>query len=451
MRRVADSRNPAKDKFGPGKNGYQGGNLAAGQTATSPGYEMFDALQEEIAGVIEGVGITLDSTKFNQLYLAIRRIFSKGVTLADTGAANVYTATNNPALAVGDITPGLTQQILIKTTNTGASTYSPDGVRADPIYGLGLQPLQGGELVAGSTAIWMSATIAGVNGGSPIWVLLECMGGAQQVPAGTKSQHAAQTARTGTAGGLTMRNLLINAAGNVNQRAYVSGTATTSANQYAIDRWKVVTSGQALSWATSGVYSIFTAPAGGVSQVVEGLNILGGTYVLSWTGTATATVNGAAVANGGTVVLPANTNATVTFSGGTFSLPQLELGTVPTAFDFRGYGIELMLCQRYFERLALTGTVPAYGIGSVGSGVAYITVPFQTKKRSNPSVSFSALNTFYAWSFSAGNINPTAMTATSSTTSVGVNATISSGSSGQVAVLEDTGSGTSWIAIDADI
>ena len=46
------------------------------------------------------------------------------------------------------------------------------------------------------------------------------------------------------------RNRIINgvgtAAGCINQRVYVSGTATTAANEYTIDRWRVVTLGQSL-------------------------------------------------------------------------------------------------------------------------------------------------------------------------------------------------------------
>jgi hypothetical protein len=82
--------------------------------------------------------------------------------------------------------------------------------------------------------------------------------------------------------------------------------------------------------------------------VIEGLNILSGTYVLNWTGTATATVDGVSVAKGGTVTLTGGTNCTVRFSGGTLSLPQLEPGTVATPFERRSYGQELSLCQRYF-------------------------------------------------------------------------------------------------------
>lgn len=151
------------------------------------------------------------------------------------------------------------------------------------------------------------------------------------------------------AGALSFRNKLINAAFTVNQRGYASGAATTAANQYTLDRWRVVTSGQALSWSGTAPNITITAPAGGVEQVVEGIWIEGGTYTLSWTGTATATVNGSAVANGGQVTLTAGANATVRFSGGTVSKPQLELGSYATRFEHRPYGLELALCQRYFE------------------------------------------------------------------------------------------------------
>jgi hypothetical protein len=149
---------------------------------------------------------------------------------------------------------------------------------------------------------------------------------------------------------LGFRNRLINAQGNINQRGYVSGTTTTGANQYTVDRWRVVVSGQALSWTTSGNDLTFTAPAGGVEQVIEGLNLETGTHVLSWTGTATATVGGSAVANGGTVSITGGVNLTVRFSGGTFTRPQFEPGSVATPFDRRDIGREFIMCQRYYTK-----------------------------------------------------------------------------------------------------
>jgi hypothetical protein len=151
-------------------------------------------------------------------------------------------------------------------------------------------------------------------------------------------------------GGFSFRNRLMNGQGLINQRGYVSGTATTTANQYTLDRWRVVTSGQTLTFSTSANEVTFTAPAGGVEQVIEGLNLESGTYVLNWEGTATATVGGAAVAKGGTVTVVGGTNTTVRFSGGTFIRPQFEAGSVATPFERRPYGTELALCQRYYAR-----------------------------------------------------------------------------------------------------
>lgn len=146
-----------------------------------------------------------------------------------------------------------------------------------------------------------------------------------------------------------LHNLLINALGQINQRGYVSGTPTTSANQYTIDRWKVLVSGQNISWTTTNGVATFTAPAGGFAQVVEAANIQGGNYVLTWTGTATVTVNGTAVESGTAFNLPANADAMVVFSNGTFSMPQLERGESPTRFDWRLNSLEQSLCHRYYQ------------------------------------------------------------------------------------------------------
>lgn len=151
---------------------------------------------------------------------------------------------------------------------------------------------------------------------------------------------------------LGMRNMLINGNPLINQRSYVSGTATTGANEYTVDRWRVVTTGQSITWTDSNNVRTVTAPAGGVEQVVEGLNLLSETYTLSWTGTATATVDGNPVTNGGQVTLTGGTDATVRFINGTFSLAQLEPGPVATPYEVRPIGTELALCQRYYIALS---------------------------------------------------------------------------------------------------
>lgn len=205
----------------------------------------------------------------------------------------------------------------------------------------------------------------------------------------------------------SFRNLLINATGVINQRVYVSGTATTSSNQYTVDRWKVQTSGQSLSWTASAGISTFTAPVGGVAQVVEGGSIQGGTYTLSWIGTATATVNGSAVSNGANVILTGNANATVVFSSGTFSLPQLEKGAAATGFDFRPIGLEMQSCLRYFENIYgsfLTGVATSTGAITFSTmfQVAKPTTPIYKLLQTSVSADSFNLNVGGSWVSASG-------------------------------------------------
>lgn len=161
------------------------------------------------------------------------------------------------------------------------------------------------------------------------------------------------------------RNLVINGNPVINQRNYGTGAATTVANQYTLDRWRVVTSGQSLAYANASGIITMTCPAGGIEQVIEGASILPGIYTLSWVGSATALINGAVVANGGSAILPGGTNATLRLSGGTAALIQLEPGPLKTPFEMRPIGVELALCQRYACRVAVDLQSPTLGLFGV--------------------------------------------------------------------------------------
>lgn len=192
------------------------------------------------------------------------------------------------------------------------------------------------------------------------------------------------TAQLNATGQLAGRNRIINGQGRINQRAYTSGTATSGANQYTLDRWRVVTSGQSLTFTGNDAGRTMTAPAGGVEQVIEGANIEGGTYVLNWTGTATATVNGTARTKGETFTLTANTDATVRFSSGTFTDVQLELGSTPTIFERLPLGQEFANCQRYYETGAYYFALPINNGTVVASYSQWVS--FAVRKRTTPTV-----------------------------------------------------------------
>lgn len=201
---------------------------------------------------------------------------------------------------------------------------------------------------------------------------------------GTALEYRSPTQTVGDLGQYG-RNLIINGSGRINQRGYSSGAATSGANQFTLDRWFVVTSGQNLSFTGDNSARTMTAPAGGARQVIEGANVIGGSYVLNWTGTATATVNGTARTKGEVFTLTANTNVVVAFVGGTFTDVQLERGSVVTPFELRPLGQELALCQRYYE----AGTFNFTGYQSNASGFGTRT-RFMQVKPATPTIALSS-------------------------------------------------------------
>jgi hypothetical protein len=115
--------------------------------------------------------------------------------------------------------------------------------------------------------------------------------------------------------------------------------------------------------------------------VVWGLGV-GSTYSISagaWSTTATYTNS----ATGATSVVGTN-GATWQVTG-----VQLEKGSTATSFDYRPYGTELSLCQRYYQ--LVSGFVCASGTsGLTGCGSS---IMFKTEMRTSPSVGLTKILT----------------------------------------------------------
>ena len=77
-------------------------------------------------------------------------------------------------------------------------------------------------------------------------------------------------------------------------------------------------------------------------------------------------------------------------NGATFFITgvQLEAGTVATPFERRSFGLELALCQRYYE----IGQTWGVSYGSSGSAVQRALTLFSVNKRASPSVTASVLS-----------------------------------------------------------
>ena len=85
-------------------------------------------------------------------------------------------------------------------------------------------------------------------------------------------------------------------------------------------------------------------------------------------------------------------------NGATFQATgvQLEKGSTATSFDYRPYGTELALCQRYFETFATSTNSSAPYQGVVGYFATNVqlrsTIPFRVTKRAAPTLTIPTTN-----------------------------------------------------------
>ena len=200
------------------------------------------------------------------------------------------------------------------------------------------------------------------------------------------------------------RNKIINGDFRINQRGYTSASNLASGS-YGFDRWKSTFTNTTLTFTSAPQGQMVTINSGGsVEQIIERQNIPAGTYVLTWTGTATGRVynTGATppsyAASPILVTLDGSANVEVEFtaSGGTRTLQnvQLEAGSVPSAFEYRPIGAEVALCQRYYQTGATKSTGYSFynPIGDPGLRGENILIAFKVSMRAEPVASITAVS-----------------------------------------------------------
>jgi len=264
----------------------------------------------------------------------------------------------------------------------------------------------------------------------------------------------------------TAKNLLINSNGLINQRAYISGTATTGSNEYTLDRWRVVTLGQNLTFTTAAGITTFTAPGGGVEQVIENLNIIGGEYFLTIGGTATATISQSADNITYTIVTPSSGIYTITggnyvkinFANGTFSFPKFEKGTYRSLWTPYGgiFGGEIDACKRYYRKWS-----PSIGGYTIGIGQAITTTTCYTLHsyantngmRVIPTMGISAINTFAITNAGGSSIAITSFdVVTDASGAISSAITVASGLvAGNATMLSTSGTNQPYITASAEL
>ena len=223
----------------------------------------------------------------------------------------------------------------------------------------------------------------------------------------------------GTGGFVGMKNRIINGDMQISQRGttFSSGTGTLT---YTLDRWTVASAGAAVSVAAAQdsvapyvSYMGITGASGntlvGIRQRIEwlntkdlaGQNVTVSFYCYNATSNATSatvqldfpTAKDNYTSTTSTATQSINLSNTSTVQTFTFAVPdagangiqltvylnnltsgvlvfrsvQLEKGSTATSFDYRSYGTELALCQRYYVKTFPVGTTPAQNAGYDGA------------------------------------------------------------------------------------
>lgn len=312
-------------------------------------------------------------------------------TPSQTGNSGKYLTTNGTVTSWGTVTSGSGTVTSVAATvptflSVAGSPITSSGTLAITLSGTALPVANGGT--GGTTAT------AGFNALAPSQT---SNSGKYLTTDGTNSSWA--TVVSGASVG--MKNRIIDGGFTINQRVYVSGTSLASGT-YGHDRWKGGASAGTYTFTQGalGVNTTITITAGSIIQVIEGCNLPeGGTYVLSWTGTAQGRLNGGTYGSSGTVTVTgwvAGTNLNVEFNTGTCGNVQLEKGSTASSFDYRPFGTELNLCQRYYSKSyeLTTALAAATTTGMVGGGLGLSTIggsmasPFPVQMRTAPTMAF---------------------------------------------------------------
>ena len=210
-------------------------------------------------------------------------------------------------------------------------------------------------------------------------------------------------------------NLIINGGFTVNQRTYVSTTATADGT-YMHDRWRSGTANSSYLFSTASPASpqtVTIAANDSIEQVIEGSTVgTAGTHTISWTGTATArgvvntqTMSGNFAVSPITVTAVLDQVITLQFTGadaaggstiatdtGTLGKVKCELGTSATAFVHESYGETLAKCQRYYWHTNLLQGTRLFGAvyDATNTQGHRTTFPVEMRGTTGPTASFTS-------------------------------------------------------------
>ena len=206
------------------------------------------------------------------------------------------------------------------------------------------------------------------------------------------------------------------------------------------------------TWTTVSVTIV--GPTSGTWNITNGV----GVYVSFGLGVG-STFNGTAGSwQSGNYISATGATSVVGTNGATFYITgvQLEAGSTATSFDYRPYGTELALCQRYYYRFYMGDTSNNVGFSGYCSNTTTVVAPLfaPVQLRAKPTLETLSGNS-YMVTFAGGNIvcNATPASGNFSLSGALLSATVASGlTAGQGMVLRNAGALSSeYISLSAEL
>lgn len=198
-------------------------------------------------------------------------------------------------------------------------------------------------------------------------------------------------------GTISYRNLLLNGRFVVNQDSR-TGVVVLAAGKYGHDGWKAGPAGCTYSFAKVNNLTVLTITSGTLQQVVHGRLIDGGSYVMTWGGTAQGRIGASAYASkfAAATGVAAGANVTVEFGTGTLSSVQFESGTSASLYDNVFPILDLIRCRDYYRTSYVSsepGTAGAVegrktALASSTSAYAAFDISFDPPMWMTPAVTF---------------------------------------------------------------
>ena len=318
---------------------------------------------------------------------------ASGGTGTNTGYYGFKNRIINGAMVIDQRNAGASVTI----TNTSASTYLLDRWKADVSQASKMSVQQSSTAPTGFTnSLAVTSLSAYTVGASEVFAITQIVEGfnTSDFAWGTASAATVtlsfwvRSSLTGTFG-IVLEN-------SANNRSYPATYTISAANTW---EQKTVT----IAGETSGTW--VTNSGKGV-QVKFGLGV-GSTL----SGTAGAWASADYWGTTGATSVVGTNGATFYITG-----VQLEKGSTATSFDYRPYGTELQLCQRYFETSYPQGTAVGTSLSDTLSVKSVVVVSdskswsggvgFQVKKRTTPTMAFyNRLGTSGQWYFGVAGVS----------------------------------------------